>query len=352
MYINRLEGSSLVKRKDVAALAGVSEATVSRVLNNVGPIREETKRRVMIAAKQLNYQPNALARSFATGKSGNIGIIVPYLPKVHLLSTYYFSEIISGIGAKLGEYDYNLLLIFQTPNEPEDYVQLFHSQRIDGCIILGARNNDKEKHEIERLHQSEYPYCLVNQTFDEHPFHSIDAAHYEGSFGAVSHLIEKGFKDIAFLNGPLEFSNSAERLHGYKDALEKSNIRFNSNWVFQGNYSRTSGLKIAKEMKQIMHDIDAIFAGNDRMAIGVMQGLAELGFFVGQDYALIGYDDSDVATMTQPRLSSIKVPFFEMGQIAAKYMINKLIKGDAELPKDRLHVTLIERTSTKQFIRR
>lgn len=333
------------KRKDVAKLAGVSEATVSRVFNNVEPLREETKQKVLQAAKQLNYQPNALAQSFARGKSGNIGVIVPYLPKVRLLSTHYFSEILSGIGVKLGENQYNLLLLFQSPHEPKDYVQLFHSQKVDACIILGSSDSPGEIEELQRLHHLQHPYCLVNQTFSGHPFHSIDAKHFEGSYEAVSLLLNKGYRRIAFLNGPPIFSNSSERLAGYLAALNEAGISPKSEWVLEGNYSRTSGMKRAKEIATRINDFDAIFAANDRMAIGLMQGLQEHGLEAGKDYALMGYDNSDVAKLVQPELSSVHVPLFEMGQLAAEIVLQMLHKGINETIHKRLPVTVIKRTS-------
>lgn len=306
----------------------------------------------MAAAASLNYQPNALAQSFATGKSGNIGVIVPYLPKVHLLSTYYFSEILSGIGVELGKHNYNLLLMFQSPQKRIDYVQLFRSQKVDGCIILGSKDIPGEIEEIEKLHELSLPYCLVNQSFEDHLFNSIDANHYNGSFEAVSVLLKKGFRNIAFLNGPSEYSNSRERLKGYQDALIKFGINPDADRVFQGNYSRTSGLKAAVEMGPLMPEIDAVFTGNDRMAIGLMKGLGEQGFRVGRDYALLGYDDSDIAKMIQPELSSVKVPLFEMGKIAAEKMLNALLKGQTENFQVRLAVTLIERASTENLNKR
>lgn len=342
----------IVKRIDVAKLAGVSEATVSRVFNNVLPLKEETKRKVLEAAAALNYHPNALAQSFATGKSGNIGVIVPYLSKVHLLSTYYFSEILSGISEVLAENNYHLLLIYQSPEKQKDYVQLFQSQKIDGCIILGARNAPDDIAAIQRLHEIELPYCLVNQTFSDHPFNSIDAEHYEGSFNAVSFLLEKSFRKIAFLNGPPEYSNSFERLKGYQDALNKFGILPNSNWLFQGNYSRTSGIKAAAEMAEHMPELDAVFAGNDRMAIGLMQGLEQYDFKVGRDYALLGYDDSDVSKIIHPQLSSVKVPFFDLGRISAEKIVGILSTGNTKRFNQRLPVALIERASTKYPVKK
>jgi LacI family transcriptional regulator len=339
--------NTIAKRKDVAKLAGVSEATVSRVFNNVSPLREETKQKVMNAAKQLNYHPNAIAQSFAKGKSQNIGVIVPYMPKVHLLSTYYFSEILSGIGVKLGEMNYGLLLLFQSQTEPKDYVQLFHTQKIDGCIILGSQDSSEEREALSKLHELALPYCLVNQTYADLPYHSIDAMHYEGSHKAVSLLLKKGLERIALLNGPMKFSNSLDRLSGYQDAIQKAGITLRDNLIFQGNYSRKSGYQSASDIGPLIHQIDAIFASNDRMAVGLMQGLSEQGYQAGKDYALIGYDDSDIASMIHPQLSSVKVPLFEMGQIAAEKVLEMINQGADEQLKVKLPVTVIERASSK-----
>ncbi|MGM7723260.1 LacI family DNA-binding transcriptional regulator [uncultured Metabacillus sp.] len=336
----------LANRKEVAKLAGVSEATVSRVFNNIGPLREETKRKVLQAAKELNYHPNAIAQSFARGKSNNIGVIVPYLPKVNLMSTHYFSELLSGIGARLGELGYGLLLLFQSPDEPKDYVQLFRSQRVDGCIILGSKNIPGEVDALEKLHDLHLPYCLVNQTFSGHSFHSIDADHVDGSFQAVSSLLRKGFEHVIFLNGPMEFSNSAERLQGYIKAISQAEVAFNEKIIFKGNYSRKSGFQAAAEIAPLLPDYKAIFAANDRMAIGLMQGLSEHGYTAGHDYALIGYDDSEIAKMTSPPLSTVKVPLFEMGQMAAEKVF-QLISNEGKIAGiQRLPVTLIERASS------
>ncbi|MBM7603801.1 LacI family transcriptional regulator [Metabacillus crassostreae] len=339
--------NKLASRKDVARLAGVSEATVSRVFNNISPLREQTKQKVLQAAKELNYHPNVIAQNFAKGKSNNIGVIVPYLPKVNLLSTHYFSELVSGIGARLGELGYGLLLIFhQTPDERKDYVQLFHSQRVDGCIILGARHNQNELKALEKLHQLKLPYCLINQTFSKQPFHFIDADHLDGSYQATMSLLEKGFQQILFLNGPLEFSNSLDRLQGYKKALSQKGILFNEKLIFEGNYSRKSGYKAADQISSLLAKSKAIISANDRMAIGLMQRLNELGFYAGKDYAIIGYDNSEIAKMTTPSLSSVNVPLYEMGQLAAEKVLQSITHDINEQIMIKLPVSLIERESS------
>nr|WP_226000059.1 LacI family DNA-binding transcriptional regulator [Paenibacillus sp. BJ-4] len=312
---------NIASRKEVAEFAGVSEATVSRVLNAAGPIKEETRRRVLDAANQLGYVPSALARNFARSKSGHLGVVMPYVPKAHLFSAYFFSEMLSGIGSKARDSGHDLLLLFRKPGEGMDYSGLFRQQKVDACIILGARDDHDELEALKRLQEEGRPFCVMNHHFTGQSFCEVDADHVEGSRTAVSHLIEQGCKRIAFLNGPDIYSNSTERLKGYRTALQEAGVEYDHELLLEGNYSRRSGLEASATIAGRLNDIDAVFAANDRMAIGVMQGLRERGLGVDRFPAFVGYDDSDAADMSVPPLSSVRVPFYEMGELAASKLI-------------------------------
>jgi DNA-binding LacI/PurR family transcriptional regulator len=346
VYITEGRVFSIVTRKEVAEAAGVSEATVSRVFNGVGPMKEETKQRVLEAAKRLDYHPNAIAQSFARRRSGNLGIVLPYVPKVHIFTTYYFSEVLSGIGEKVKEKGYDMLLMFRTPGEESDYSQLFRSQKVDACIILGATDTPGERAELRKLEQAGHPFCLVNQHFEGEQFHEVDADHITGSYRAVKHLLEQGHRDIAFISGPPEYSNSRDRLVGYKRAMAEAGMLESAatgqedipaHLYFEGNYSRTSGYKIAAEIYKQQDRIDAVFVSNDRMAVGLMQGLRELG---GKELAIVGYDDSDTARITNPPLTSVAVPFFEMGRLAAEQVLARTSGSGSTPVEDRIRIKL------------
>lgn len=279
------------------------------MLNNVGPIKEETKERVLAAALKLGYTPSSLAQSFARRRSGNLGVVMPYLPKACLFSTYYFSEILSGIGSKAREEGYDLLMLFRNAEAPMDYNELFKMRKIDACIVLGAKEEPGELASLRRLKEEDHPFCLINQHFAGEAFHEVDADHVEGSWQAAKHLLEQGFKRIAFLNGPESYSNSRDRLTGYTRALAEVNLSVDSSLLFEGNFSRKSGIIAAKEMLPLLNEIDAIMAANDRMAIGLQQGLQELGIPRDRLPAIVGYDDSEAAELTTPALSSVRVPF-------------------------------------------
>lgn len=336
-------------RKKVAELAGVSEATVSRVLSGGGTVKEETARRVIEAAQQLNYVPSALAQRFALRRSGNLGVILPMLPKVNLFSTYYFSEVLSGIGMTAKQRGYDLLLLFREPDEPRDYAALFRTQKIDGCVILGAQDVPSERAALIELKEGKYPFCLVNQRFEGEAYNSVDADQRTGSYDAARHLLKQGCRRICFLNGPSVYSNSQDRLAGYRQALEEAGLPYDPERILLGNYSRKSGYLQAKAVARFIREgqVDAIIAANDRMAIGLLQGLKELGIRVGEEVALIGCDDSDIVRMTDPPLSSIRVPFYEIGCEAASKLIDTVMAAETPAPFDvKLPVKLIERASS------
>nr|WP_102714343.1 LacI family DNA-binding transcriptional regulator [Paenibacillus castaneae] len=314
----------MISRKEVAKLAGVSEATVSRVLNNVGPIKQETRERVLRASAELGYVPSALAQQFARQKSGNIGVILPFVPNVHLFSTYYFSEILSGIGETAKRCGYDLLLIFREPDGARNYAKLFRTHKIDACIVLGSQDVPEERAALAELKEEGYPFCLVNQRFDDERYTAVDADHVAGSRAAVQHLIRQGKRKVAFINGPAQYSNSADRLEGYKNALNEAAIIYKEDLIYIGNYSRKSGSELAEVIANKITEgsIDAVFTANDRMAIGLMHGLRQFSLEAGVHYALVGYDDSDGSRIMSPQLSTVAVPFYEMGRLAAARLLD------------------------------
>ncbi|OXS61809.1 LacI family transcriptional regulator [Cohnella sp. CIP 111063] len=342
---------TLTNRKEVAKLAGVSEATVSRVLNGIGPMKESTRERVLQAAKQLNYELNAVASSFARGRSGNLGVVLPHVPKVHLFSTYYFSELLGGIGEAVHSRGYGLLLLFRDPTSVYDYVSLYRTQRVDACIILGSSAAEEEKQAVHRLADERLPFCVMDQRFD-HPLLNIVAAdHEQGSYDAVKHLIGKGYRRIGFLNGAPQYSNSRDRMAGYRRALLEAGIAEDDTLVYEGNYSRTSGRRAASLVHRDLGRLDAIFVGNDRMAIGLMQGLRELGCSLPDDLKIVAYDDSDAASFTEPPLTTVRVPFYEMGRLAADRLLTQLADKDksdapAALIREKLPTELVIRKSS------
>lgn len=339
----------MTTRKEVAQLAGVSEATVSRVLNGVGPMKESTRRRVMEAADRLGYQLNSVASSFARGRSGNLGVVLPHVPKVHLFSTYYFSELLSGIGEAVHERGFGLLLLFRNPSEPYDYVSLYRTQRVDASIVLGASSLETEMESIRRAAEERLPCCIMDQHFSGFRTDAVAADHVEGAYAAVRHLLDRGYRRIGFLNGSPQYSNSADRLAGYRRALDESGLVADASLLYAGNYSFTSGIANSESVHADLKAgrIDALFVANDRMAIGLMKGLRDRGCRLPDDLAIVAYDDSDAARMSEPPLTTVHVPFYEMGRLAASRLLDRLASGgeEAKAIDDVLQPRLVVRKS-------
>ena len=183
-----------MKRKLVAQLAGVSEATVSRVLSGSAAVKEPTRRRVLEAVEELGYVPSSLARQFAKRKSGNLGVVLPYLPKVHLFSTYYFSEILGGISETARREGADLLLVTSDPLDEAGYDGLFGTRKVDALILLGSRDQDQERAALRELELRDRPYVLVNQRMDGLEHRTVEADHRDGSRLAALHLLDEGWE--------------------------------------------------------------------------------------------------------------------------------------------------------------
>lgn len=338
---------AMATRKEVAELAGVSEATVSRVLNGVGPIKESTRARVREAAEKLGYQLNAVAASFARGKSGNIGVVLPHVPKVHLFSTFYFSEILSGIGEAVRESGQGLLLLYRDPGEAYDYASLFATQRVDACLVLGASYQPREMESIVRMAELGLPFCVVDQRYDDPRIPSVCADHVTGSYLATKHLLDAGRRRIGFLNGSARYSNSADRAQGYRKAMEEAGAPADPDLIYEGNYSRTSGFEAASAVRRDLERLDALVCANDRMAIGLIQGLREQGCRMPEALPVVGYDDSDAASLFDPPLTTVEVPFYEMGKLAAERLLEGRKSEEGLRPfRETLSTRLIVRKSS------
>ncbi|UUZ90323.1 substrate-binding domain-containing protein [Paenibacillus sp. P25] len=218
-----------------------------------------------------------------------------------------------------------------------------------------------ERAELKKLEAAGHPFCLVNQHFEGERFCEVDADHEAGDYEAVTHLLDQGFRQIAFLNGSPQYSNSGDRLKGYLRGMEQAGViradaggraEVPPHLYYEGNYSRTSGIRAAAALRPHLDRVDAVFVANDRMATGLMQGLREFGVRPGRDVAVVGYDDSDTARVTDPPLTSVAVPFYEMGKLAAEKPLQRIAASDGEAEEGfqiRLKTELVVRQSSNKM---
>lgn len=322
--------------REVARAASVSVATVSRVLNDKGPVRDETRCRVLGIARKLSYAPNGAARSLITRKTSTLGVLLPDL------YGEFFSELIRGIDSCARESGYHILVSGSHSDRAEIEAVLRATRgRVDGLIVmspdLGARalrNNP-----VDGL-----PIVLLNgngQRFD-----SIHVDNYGGARTMVRHLIGLGHRRIAHLSGPVGNSDAAERLRGYRDAMRTVSRQFAKDLVIEGDFREAAGYRVGAILLKRENPPTAVFAGNDSMAIGLLAAFQEAGVRVPRDVAVAGFDDIPIARFTTPALSTVRVPIAELGSRATRRLLQMISRSNVlAVRHDTLPTTLIVRDS-------
>lgn len=323
----------------VAERAGVSKATVSRVLNDY-PVRDTTRKRVMAAMRELDYRPNALARNLPLKKSQTIAVVTPGF------SDAFYSEIVEGIEQVLVERDYMMTLCTTRHNTDRErlYTRLLQERRVDGILLLTPRETDVLP-VVDWFPQSKSLIVLVDAPASRNGSSAIRVDNYGGGEMITKHLISLGHRRIAVISGPKSAPESKERLMGYKAALEESGIPFDPNMVFPGDYQATSGAAAVRRILALNPRPTAVFAMNDAMAIAAMEVMEQHGLSIPGDVAVVGFDDIKPASWIRPRLTTIRQPLVEMGRVATKKLLNVINGDETETVTISLPVELIVRES-------
>ncbi len=333
--------------KDVANKAGVSIATVSFVINNSKHISEETKNRVLKTIKNLNYHPSKSARDLVSKKTGFIGFI---LTDDHFLRTEpFYTRIFLGVEFEARNDDYYILLTSVSSDfrESDQLPRFILSKSVDGIIIAGKIPINL----IERLSEYNLPTIFIDFVPPSNTFPIVLIDNIQGGVLATDHLIQLGHKDIAFIGGDIEHPSVRDRLNGYKQALEKSNIALKNNLIIiDSPYpDRQNGYNSAKRLFAKNKNVSAVFACNDAMAIGVMHYLKDKGYAIPGDVSLIGFDDVEADLMLNPLLTTIRVPKIELGTEAFRLIVNILKNKKSITKKILVPVELIIRESTARY---
>lgn len=302
---------------EVAKRAGVSKATVSRVLTGKGYVSEETKQRVFQAISESGYRPNLLARSLATNKTQTLGLVVTNT----LYHGVYFSELLAHAARMTEDKGRQLLLADgkHSAEQEREAIQYLLDLRCDALIIYPRFLSVDEMDEIIEKHPQ--PIIVLNRRLRKNSSHCVFSDQKASCFQAVSQLITRGHRDIAFITGSLDSPTGVERLSGYKDALAQHGITVRSELIVEGKWTPGSGSLAVQTLLARNVEFSALVASNDDMAIGAIKQLHESKIAVPQQVSVIGFDDIPMAPFTVPALSSIKIPVTEM----IKETINRLI---------------------------
>jgi LacI family transcriptional regulator len=316
--------------KDIAEKAGVSIATVSYVINNTKTISPKTKERVEKTIKSLRYQPSKSARSLVTGRTGNIGFI---LTDDHFLRTEpFYTKIFLGteFEGRLEGYYILLTSVKKDFDKKDNLPRFVKNKSVDGIIIAGKIPHIL----IDRLASYKIPTVFVDYIPPHNGYPLVLIDNIDGGLQATNHLIQLGHKNIAFVSSDVEHPSFADRLIGYKQALEHAGLPVRSNLIYTRSVyeGRQAGIDLASQLFTKNKNVTAIFAGNDALAIGVMHYLKSSGYRIPDDVSVIGFDGIEADLLLDPPLSTISVPKVELGVEALKLLANTL-KNKKTLPK-------------------
>jgi len=324
---------------DVAARAGVSRQTVSRVINNKDEVSPETRARVLTVIEELGYRPNAIARSMVAGRTCTLGCISPNL------IDYTFASMIESAQAEACRQGY-FILAGSAPTEAdvEPLLEEMLHRQVDGLMVLNPYADDRYHHFLPLVEKGMAIVYLSNTPQGE-PVSSVRCDDHEGGYQATRYLIDLGHTAIATLVGPDNEECTLDRLAGYRQALAQAGLDFDPALTTSGDWSAPSGYQATQRLLATGQPFSAIFAQNDRMAVGSIRALREAGRRVPDDVSVIGFDDIPLASYFDPSLTTLRQPMEESGQQAARLLIETIQNPDRPPEQVLTHARLIERAS-------
>jgi len=325
--------------KDVAQLAGVSTATVSRALMNPEKVSVSTRKRVETAVLEAGYSPNTLARNLRRNESKTIITIVPDI------CDPYFAEIIRGIEDAAVENDYLVLLgdSGQRKKRESSFVNLVFTKQADGMLLLGTDHPfDVSKPEQKNLP----PMVMACEFAPELELPTVHIDNLTSAFEAVNYLAQLGHKRIAQISGPTTATLCKFRQQGYQQALRRAGVSMNPAYSTVGDFTFEAGAQAVRQLLALPEQPTAIFCHNDAMAIGAIQEAKKLGLRVPQDLSIVGFDDIQFAQYCDPPLTTISQPRYEIGRQAMLMMLDLLKGNDVQAGSRLLEAKLVVRGST------
>ncbi len=323
---------------DVAREAGVSYATVSRVINNKAHVKPDKRNAVLDAMERLGYVVNQQARSLAGGRSHIVGLVVQNL------GSTWMGAIVRGIDEELAAASYDLMLYttHRISARETTYVTTITRGMADGLLLLLPRDPASY---LESLHRQRFPFVLIDHQGIDDRGPAVDVTNWDGANSAVCYLLGLGHRRIGFITGNLEMSSALDRLAGYRAALEEAGIEFDPTLVVEGDYSQQRGFTGAGVLLSLPQRPTAIFASNDASAFGVMEAARDHGFQIPRDLSLIGFDDIAEAATVHPALTTVRQPLEQMGRIAARMLLQIINDPTLVLQRVTLPTELVIRQS-------
>ena len=314
-------------------------ATVSRVVNGNKNVKENTRKKVLEVIDRLDYRPNAVARGLASKRTTTVGVVIPDITNT------YFAALAKGIDDIAEMYKYNIVLANSDEDDEKEVavVNTLFSKQVDGVIFMGYHLTEKIRSEFSR---SRTPVVLAGTVDVEHQLPSVNIDYKNATADAVRHLLKRN-KKIAFVSGPLvDDINGKVRLVGYKEALKEAGVNYSEGLVFESKYRYEDGYALAERL--VSSKATAAIVTGDELAAGLLNGLADHGISVPEDFEIITSDDSQIARYTRPNLTTIAQPLYDLGAISMRMLTKIMHKEELEEREVLLPHGLTERKSTRK----
>lgn len=326
--------------KEIAEMAGVSITTVSQILNNKGSrFSEQTRKKVLDIVEEYQYKPDFFASNLINRHSKTIGMIVPDV------TDFFFSKIIEGVESYLNPLGYMILLCNSKHSQEKElqYIDELIHRSVDGIILATPNILPKEK-AVDSDCFANTPLVLVDRGINERKTGRLIIKEYEGTYQAISELIQLGHKNIGLLKETVGYYQLTERMTAYYHVMKDHGIKVNENFIADGSLTIAGGYEAAKKVL-VNDEITAIFCGNDEMAIGCYQAIHEAGKKVPDDISVIGFDGLEIAKFLVPSLTTIYQPSFDIGFYAAKFLVDKIDFPSSKVPNKVFETKVILRES-------
>jgi LacI family transcriptional regulator len=338
--VSAKRGNSKATIRDIAELAGVSIATVSRVLNGRPDVSSETREAVLEVVRKHGFAMNRSARALSGGRTGLVGVALP------IVHSEYFAHILSGAAEALYEQDMRIVLCptqHVHAREVSLLEHLMHGTTDAAILLLPTESSD----ELKALQTRGFPFVVIDP---RHPLDegipSVSAAHSFGAIAATQHLLSLGHRRIGVITGPRRWTANEERLNGYHAALASVGMGPDPTLVRETNFEIESGFVAARELLDLAEPPSAIFAFNDNVAVGALRAARERGLRVPENLSVVGFDDSEQAAIVTPPLTTVRQPLAEMGRMAVSLLSRLLDNQRVEALRVELATKLVVREST------
>jgi len=327
--------------EEVAELAGVSRSTVSRVVNNNSNVKSETRERVMDVISELNFSPNAAARSLAGGKTGIFGLVIP-MGVYRLFTEPFFPILIQTVSHTCNQREISVMLWLAEPEFERRMInQILTNDLIDGVIVSSMRIGDPI---VDALSVSNMPFILIGRHPTDLSVSYVDVDNILASRRVVSHLLGNGRRRIATITGNQDMIVGQDRLEGYRQALNMAGISAEPELEIEGFFTQDGGYQAMRNL--LDKNVDAIFAASDSMALGAIKAIQDAGLRVPDDIAVVGFEDAPFAVDTNPPLTTVRQPTDKLGSYAVEMLVELIESSDGSSRRMILPAELVIRASS------